>query len=240
MPKYYAVAKGRETGIFSGWEKTEKHVKDFPYAMYKSFTNKKKAQAYMNEKAATVNDPVLPVDSNFLYFLKANSKEKLSDFQHVWLGVEYEGWGIYFPDTKEILYDVVETRKHASVKLLLTVLKYIVASPRKENEKWLILNNDLITTQSILFLAPKWEENGFVKASGKPVKHRELLVEIRDNMRILGSLGVTVAFDIALRYSYNNDSLVVSKFVEKRRNDNLFYSSFDPRMHGAMVTQWVE
>ncbi len=43
--KYYVVWKGRETGVFSSWAECEKQVKGFTGAVYKSFTNKKMAEA---------------------------------------------------------------------------------------------------------------------------------------------------------------------------------------------------
>jgi ribonuclease HI len=43
--KYYAVLKGRKTGIFTSWEECEKQVKGFRGALYKSFKTKGEAEA---------------------------------------------------------------------------------------------------------------------------------------------------------------------------------------------------
>lgn len=45
--KYYAVAKGRNIGIYTSWEECEKQVKRYPGAIYKSFKTKKEAQEYI-------------------------------------------------------------------------------------------------------------------------------------------------------------------------------------------------
>jgi ribonuclease HI len=47
MPKkkYYVVWKGRETGVFSSWDTVKKLVQGFDGAQYKSFTDKKEAEA---------------------------------------------------------------------------------------------------------------------------------------------------------------------------------------------------
>lgn len=50
MSKYYAVKKGRKTGIFMTWDECEKQVKGFSGAIYKSFTNKEDADDFINEK----------------------------------------------------------------------------------------------------------------------------------------------------------------------------------------------
>lgn len=48
MPsKYYAVKKGRKTGIFTSWEECKESVNGFANAIYKSFTDIKDAKNYL-------------------------------------------------------------------------------------------------------------------------------------------------------------------------------------------------
>lgn len=55
MKKYYAVRKGRETGIFYTWPSCEAQIKGFSGAEYKSFKSMEDAQRYLDdsEKKAT-------------------------------------------------------------------------------------------------------------------------------------------------------------------------------------------
>lgn len=55
MPKYYAVRNGRKTGIFDTWSFTEKQVRGFPGAQYKSFISKKDAENYLSPKSVQAN-----------------------------------------------------------------------------------------------------------------------------------------------------------------------------------------
>ena len=48
MKKYYAVAKGRKTGIFTTWNECEKQVKGFPGAIYKSFSAEAEAKRFLS------------------------------------------------------------------------------------------------------------------------------------------------------------------------------------------------
>lgn len=48
--KFYAVRKGRQTGIFTTWPDTQKQVLGFPGAEYKSFTSKEEAEAFLDKK----------------------------------------------------------------------------------------------------------------------------------------------------------------------------------------------
>lgn len=60
MPKqkYYVVWKGRQPGIFTSWAETEKQVKGFAAAQYKSFETRKEAEAaYRSEYAAFKGKP---------------------------------------------------------------------------------------------------------------------------------------------------------------------------------------
>jgi ribonuclease HI len=60
MPKqkFYVVWKGRKPGIFTSWVETEKQVKGFAAAQYKSFETRKEAEAaYRSEYAAFKGKP---------------------------------------------------------------------------------------------------------------------------------------------------------------------------------------
>lgn len=47
--KFYAVATGRKTGIFTDWGTTEAQVKGFTGAKYKSFATRQEAEAWLKE-----------------------------------------------------------------------------------------------------------------------------------------------------------------------------------------------
>ncbi len=48
--KFYAVRKGRQTGLFDTWPAAQKQVSGFPGAEFKSFPTKEEAQAFLNQK----------------------------------------------------------------------------------------------------------------------------------------------------------------------------------------------
>ena len=54
--KYYAVFKGRKTGIFSSWQECEEQVTGFSDALYKSFKTKGEAEAAL-ELAKQTSQP---------------------------------------------------------------------------------------------------------------------------------------------------------------------------------------
>jgi ribonuclease HI len=67
--KFYAIAVGRQTGVFTDWTSAEKQVKGFAGAKYKSFPSEQEARSWMDdpvyEKKAgktTKNNPVTKVN----------------------------------------------------------------------------------------------------------------------------------------------------------------------------------
>lgn len=73
--KYYAVKKGRETGIYETWNECKAMVNGYPAAVYKSFSTKEEAEAFMTDDDATSsktewnvenkNEPYAFVDGSF-------------------------------------------------------------------------------------------------------------------------------------------------------------------------------
>lgn len=53
MKKYYAIKKGRQTGIFTSWDETKSLVSGFNGAIYKSFKTKEEALNFLNDKTPT-------------------------------------------------------------------------------------------------------------------------------------------------------------------------------------------
>lgn len=47
MSKYYAVRKGKQTGIFETWDDCKRQTQGYPRAEYKSFTSREDAELYM-------------------------------------------------------------------------------------------------------------------------------------------------------------------------------------------------
>lgn len=54
--KYYAVRKGMKTGIFTDWSECRNYVFGYPGAEYKSFTDRKSAEAFMTSSVGCTDD----------------------------------------------------------------------------------------------------------------------------------------------------------------------------------------
>mgnify|MGYP000781394018 CR=1 FL=1 len=55
--KFYAVRKGRKTGVFATWALCQEQIKGFSGAEYKSFTTKEEAEAFcLGEQAGGIDE----------------------------------------------------------------------------------------------------------------------------------------------------------------------------------------
>ncbi|MDL2264346.1 viroplasmin family protein, partial [Synergistaceae bacterium OttesenSCG-928-I11] len=50
MGKFYAVKQGRITGIFDNWPECQKSINGFAHAVYKGFSTKEEAEAFLSDK----------------------------------------------------------------------------------------------------------------------------------------------------------------------------------------------
>lgn len=70
--KYYAVKKGRKTGIFTDWPSCKKAIDKYPNAVYKSFSSQAEAENFLSDQGSQSvkvdsNDQVLAyVDGSFM------------------------------------------------------------------------------------------------------------------------------------------------------------------------------
>lgn len=87
--KYYAVRKGRNTGVYNTWEECKEQVYEFENAEYKSFSTLEEAENYLNkiEKVIDDNIPKAYVDGSY------NEATNEYSFGVVFL---YEGKEMYF------------------------------------------------------------------------------------------------------------------------------------------------
>ncbi|NVY96464.1 viroplasmin family protein [Lactobacillus sp. DCY120] len=67
MKKYYAVQKGRQTGVYQSWAAAKKQVEHFKGAVFKSFPDLASAQAFLQQKLAPVQEVNLATYAAVIY-----------------------------------------------------------------------------------------------------------------------------------------------------------------------------
>lgn len=90
MAKYYAVKKGRQTGIFSTWEECQAMVSGFKGAQYKSFASMQEAKNYLNDET-----PVF-VEGGLIAYVDGSYNQKTREY----------GYGCVLIDGQQVILKV--------------------------------------------------------------------------------------------------------------------------------------
>lgn len=76
MAKYYAVKKGRKTGIFTTWAECQEQINGFSGAVYKSFPSEQEAKTYLSMD----ENPVINMFNDFFEQSVSEPVQKSADF----------------------------------------------------------------------------------------------------------------------------------------------------------------
>lgn len=175
MEIFYAVHKGRKTGIFTSWKEVSDAVNKFPGAKFKKFSDKSEAEEFVRTgiygSAPATSSAPLPEDeiARIQVFTDGGSSPK----------THKAGMGVAFSSPHQAL--AVSTRLKNGTTNQEAELQAIVACLRQISENF--TDGELITIwtdsdYSIKCLTQYinvWEKNGWVTSSNTPVKHRELI-----------------------------------------------------------------
>lgn len=94
--KYYAVKKGRISGIYTSWDDCKKQVQGFSGALYKSFNSVDEANAYMSKEAIiAAND--LPASVGKHYDIYVDGCYINNNYS--WAFVVYDGFAVIYQNS---------------------------------------------------------------------------------------------------------------------------------------------
>lgn len=99
MGKFYAVVRGVTPGIYTDWPTAQKMVKGFPGAVYKGFTTRADAEAFMEAATAASRPHVFsdePDPRHTLIYTDGSYKDDMCGFGVVMItseGDKYTAWG---------------------------------------------------------------------------------------------------------------------------------------------------
>ena len=178
--KYYAVKKGRQTGIFNSWSTCQQQVNGFKQAQFKSFKTKRAAQVWLDDEA--LSHPPLNKTNSILLFTDGGSRNHgnhLGDHVHqndkaAWAFLIHRNGHNVCGTGGE--YGVTNNRMELmALKMALKVL----GQRGWNNENILATLDSRYVLDGIQknWLA-NWQRNNWVTSSGEPVKNKKLWQEI--------------------------------------------------------------
>lgn len=204
--KYYAIAVGRKVGVVRSWNECKKRVKHYPRAIYKSFTSRKQACEFV-EKHRNKSKRQVKVKRerhssnkhfNPLYLEKAM---KLSPYQSVDKADSFDiemflankidnqvstyGYVIVDPvlsksDEPKLTYQTGSVKGLSKLEIqLIGLINFLENNLMyKYSSITLEFNNDYLYYLFALNWLGKWEQSGFKKSNGEPIKFQDKIEKL--------------------------------------------------------------
>ncbi len=234
MSKFYAVANGRQTGIFLTWAETESLVKGYPAAKYKSFKTRLEAEQYLQSfSSSPISAPsaTSPLDNSSIattetapigiIYTDGSYRHHLGGYAFLVLYLnlakaEYEG--IYQENGK-----VMEpaTNQRAELTAILQAVKYIVknfsntnitdVSNVENSALWEIRTDSMYSIKCLTEWAANWVRNGWKTSGGQDVENQDLIKEILTVYNQLVANRITLMF----RHVRAHQGEVYNEYVDK-------------------------
>lgn len=179
--KYYAIASGRKPGIYDNWPKAQAQVTGFPGAVFKGFSSRKEAEAWMKNPAYNTTTPKKP---------KKNQPANNDSFPKKGEVSIYTDGGAKFnpgPGGYGIVQIYNGTRKEISGGYKLTtnnrmeLMACIVALRELEhNDKPITLYSDssYVVNGITKGWAKGWRKRDWIKSDGKPAVNPDLWAQL--------------------------------------------------------------
>ncbi len=174
--KYYAVAQGRKTGIFTSWPEAEQQVKGFAKAVYKSFNARQEAEAFLE-------NPHLASRSHKARSGKARSLPAPEETYPADTIVVYTdggaignpgpgGYGVVIKERRELSGGYkLTTNNRMELLAVIEALKLL-----QEEKKPIVLHSDSAYVMNGLNKgwARNWKKNHWIKSNGDPALNADL------------------------------------------------------------------
>lgn len=180
MGKFYAVKKGRKTGIFTTWAECQKQVSGFPKAEFKSFISKQEADNWLKEIKSS-NENRRKSYSVIVYTDGGSRNHGNKKGEHVKKN-DKAAWAYLIKYQGSIISDTDGEYGSTNNRMEIMALKKALLDLKQrelQNEKILVVLDskyvlDAITKRWL----QSWEKNGWKTSAGTGVKNKELWIEI--------------------------------------------------------------
>ena len=178
--KFYAVKKGRKTGIFTTWAECQKQVSGFPKAEFKSFISKQEADNWLKEIKSS-NENRRKSYSVIVYTDGGSRNHGNKKGEHVKKN-DKAAWAYLIKYQGSIISNTDGEYGSTNNRMEIMALKKALLDLKQrelQNEKILVVLDskyvlDAITKRWL----QSWEKNGWKTSAGTGVKNKELWMEI--------------------------------------------------------------
>ncbi|KKF96548.1 Ribonuclease H [Ceratocystis platani] len=210
-PKFYAVARGLQTGIFTDWDETSAAIKGSVKPRYKKFPTRAEAVDFIREFGspealkAIENEPLVDaVDPKVtIRNRSAEVDEAYKDFVHVYTDGSSRGngrvgaaagVGVFFgyndpKNVSERLAGEPQTNQRAELTAILFALQRV-----PHNQKILIITDSQYSIKCATVWAAGWKRKNWMTAGGEEVKNQDLVKSIIHEISLREQAGGLTSF----------------------------------------------
>lgn len=177
---WYAVAKGRETGVFDTWQEAKKHVEGLFSASFKKFPSREEAEAFVRRYAQSTStsgsDPDPQHSDTLVAFCDGSA------LQNGRRGCQ-AGFACVFPhctswNVAKKLNEPRATNNRAEYFAALeAMLRANVENPGQDRVLY-IFSDSMLLIRSMTEWIGNWQKNSWCKADGQPVMNRDILEKL--------------------------------------------------------------
>ncbi|KAF5384883.1 hypothetical protein D9615_001108 [Tricholomella constricta] len=206
--KFYAVQDGRETGVFLTWNECERHIKGYPGAKFKSFSNAADAEAFVSGAPSTA-----PSTSKHSPSSASTSKSKGKKRAMPQDVKDESGWDVVYCDGAckgngkvnsiagvGVWWEENDPRNIAercpgdqtnNRAELIAIIRMLETTPSSKTPL-LVKTDSQYTIKCFYEWLPKWADNGYRTSTGGSVKNLAVIQYLSALLGVRGQFGQTV------------------------------------------------
>ncbi len=184
MP-YYAVKKGKKTGIYTSWDEAKAQVTNFSNPIYKKFQTKQEAEDFMNQTKQTQitnfykEDDPQESDKTLICFtdgstLNNGKEDSKGGFATVWP---------FHPELDYAEKLTSCTNNRAEYSAIIHALKQADELNNDKTKTLIIYTDSMLIVNSMTKWLPNWKKNNYIKSDGKPVLNLDLIQILEQKMK---------------------------------------------------------
>lgn len=199
---FYAVARGRKTGVFNTWAECNEHVRGYENARFKKFTSKLEAQQFVDGNGSLILGQmgILDVDPGPTGPLRSPrdaEKEKthepddlvcFSDGSCLNNGklTAKAGYSCVFPNHPHLtcnfkLHSTPQypvTNNRAEFSALIKALEICASEDPQHRKRLYFYTDSRLLIDSATKWIPSWKKKGWRKSDGEDVLNKDLVIRI--------------------------------------------------------------
>lgn len=178
---WYAVAKGRQTGVFETWNEAKPNVENIYSAKYKKFSTREEAEAFVKQYMEATKEQTIgksdPKDPSTLVAFCDGSALQNGRF-----GCQ-AGYACIFPHntTWNVAKKLIEpraTNNRAEYMAAIEAMKRANMEDSSGIQPLYIYSDSMLLIKSMTEWIGGWQKKNWVKADGNPVLNRDLLEQL--------------------------------------------------------------